>query len=224
MAAIGNGIQKIKQFILINRTRNIHNGVSAPIEAGHVATRLEAYEEDLLDVASSNDSSSHSGTQEEERTDKEPDRSHTPDLVESQIHEMPNQSPERELADELDLLGSCISDFALNISSEFDKHRPTSSNQIINRQQVEQILQEKKATKYLSATLGDSIYNNLINHAKHQRPEIVSRYVVDAIRCLGSTISHHIIEETCPGLPNEGKDLISKFGKMISKGMFTLGI
>ena len=86
------------------------------------------------------------------------------------------------------------------------------------------ILQEKKATKYLSTTLGDSIYNNLINQAKHQRPEIVSRYVVDAIRCLGSTISHHIIEETCPGLPNEGKDLISKFGKMISKGMFTLGI
>ena len=195
--------------------------MSTPIEAGHVATRLEAYEEDLLDVASSNDGSSHSGTQEEERTDKEPDRSHTPDLVESQIHEMPNQSPERELVDELDLLGSCISDFALNISSEFDKHRSTSSNQIINRQQVEQILQEKKATKYLSTTLGDSIYNNLISHAKHQRPEIVSRYVIDAIRCLGSTISHHIIEDTCPGLPNEGEDLISEFRIIKSKGMFT---
>ena len=35
--------------------------------------------------------------------------------------------------------------------------------------------------------------------------------MVDAIRCLGSTISHHIIEDTCPGLPNEGEDLISEF-------------
>ena len=45
--------------------------------------------------------------------------------------------------------------------------------------------------------------------------------MVDAIRCLGSTISHHIIEDTCPGLPNEGEDLISEFRIIKSKGMFT---
>ena len=45
--------------------------------------------------------------------------------------------------------------------------------------------------------------------------------MIDAIRCLGSTISHHIIEDTCHGLPNEGEDLISEFRIIKSKGMFT---
>ena len=206
-------------------SENSHDDPPVPLKAEQKARaiQLQTYqEENLFYRTSSNSCGSQSVTQYNERgvqtnSSEVPDRTHVIDLVERDNQDKLDRCSEREVINELHLLGSRISDFALNVASEFDNHRSIASEQILSRQDIQHILQQNKFEDYLVFALGNSLISRLLNYVQYQQTEIVTS-LADAVSALGSAIVNQIISTTYLGLPREGEDVISGFKRMTLRG------